>query len=743
MKKSQVCILWLVVTLLSFGGSLAAQNKANLKKISYEQAFQQGKPLLLKPMATIKGWLDDEHYLVEPVGDKKRPPKLYKVEAKTGKKTIFLDFAALQEKFPKGLQASRYAAVTKDFHSFLYLFKNDLYFFSVKHGKLKRLTATLSPEKNPRFSPDGKLVAFTRDHNLYALNIDKRLEYQLTSDGSETIYNGWASWVYYEEILGRRSHYAAFWWSPDSKKIAFLRFDDSPVPTFPLVHSGGVHPQLELERYPKAGDPNPKVKLGLALVEEGKVIWIDIGNKIDSYLAWPFWLPDSSQLAFQWMNRDQDKIKIYAFDLATKKSREIYDESQSTWVDFFKDLYFFKDRSGFLLRSDTDGWSHLYYYDLNGNLKQRLTSGPWSVINIALVDEKSNVVFFQARKNETTESHLWQVKLDGSYLKRITTEPGLHRVLISPKGSYFIDYFTNIHTPLREDLYRRDGTFVRNIDHSRTHWLEKYAIPQKELLFIPCQEGIKLPAYWILPPDFDQNKKYPILFTIYGGPGSMTVTNSYPSLSSLYLAQEGIIIFSIDHRGSGHFGKQGQALMHRCLGHWEMHDLIEAIKWLKAKSFIDKTKIGITGGSYGGYTTCLALTYGADYFSHGYARSSVTDWKLYDTVYTERYMDKPCENKEGYEMASVLTHAPKLKGVLFLSHGDIDDNVHPQNTIQLMDKLIDLQKPFEFKLYPNQRHGFRGKKRTYSNRDYVNFWFKHFLNRCEVGGLLRTAEPTD
>jgi len=610
------------------------------------------------------------------VSDKKRPSKLYKINAKTGKKTIFLDFEIIQPKFPQGLQASQYAAVSKDFHRFLYLFQNDLYCYSVKERKLKRLTSTPSLEKNPRLSPNGKLVAFTRDHNLFALDIEKGLEYQLTTDGSEAIYNGWASWVYYEEILGRRSHNAAFWWSPDSKKIAFLHFDDSPVPIFPLVHSGGVHGELEIERYPKAGDPNPKVKLGIAMIEEGKIVWVDIEDKSDAYLAWPFWLPDSSQLTFQWMNRAQNNIKIYAFDLAKGKTKEIYDESQASWVEFFEDLYFFQDGSGFLLRSDKDGWSHLYYYDLEGNLKQRLTAGPWSVINISLVDEKKEHVLFQARTDKTTETHLFSIKLDGSNLKCLTTESGLHRVLISPGGSYFIDYFNNIQTPPRKDLYRTDGTYVRNIDQSRTPWLEEYALPKKELLSVPSQDGLKLPAYWILPPDFNQNKKYPILFTIYSGPGSMTVTNSYPPLSSLYLAQEGIIIFSVDHRGSGHFGKKGTALMHRCLGRWEMHDLIEAVKWLATKPFIDTAKIGITGGSYGGYTTCLALTYGSSYFTHGYARSSVTDWKLYDTVYTERYMDKPSENKEGYEFGSVLTHAPKLKGVLYLSHGDIDDNVH-------------------------------------------------------------------
>ncbi len=723
---------FLAVYLCSSG---LAQEK-NSKKITYEQAYQNAKPYILKPMTlipttrpSIRAWLDDEHYLLSERDEKEESTKLYKVNAKTGKKTVFLDYEQIQKSFPKGLKANQHVGFTKDYSGLLYSFENDLYYYPLDSKKLKRLTATPGEEKNPRFSPNGRYIAFTRNHNLYLLNVESRLEYQLTSDGSDTIYNGWASWVYYEEILGRRSQYAAFWWSPDSSRIAFLRFDDSPVPTFPLFRARGTHGELEIEKYPKAGDQNPKVRLGIVTVPRGKVVWADIDEEADHYAAWPFWFADSSKLTFQWMNRDQNNIKIYTVDLKTGKKKEIFDEQQSSWVEFFEGLHFFKDESGFLLRSDVDGWSHLYYYDLEGNLKKRLTEGKWTVTGISLVDEKNKLVFFTARKDKTTETHLFQVKLNGAGFKRLTKGSGTHRVSLSPEGSYFIDRFSNIHTPSRQDLYQIDGTFLRNIEESRTSLMEEYTIGKKELFPVPTEDGWTLPAYWILPPDFDENKKYPVLFTIYSGPGSSRVSNSFPSLSSLYAAQEGIIIFSVDHRGSGHFGKKGMSLMHRNLGKWEMHDLIEAVKWLHKKPFVDKKKIGITGGSYGGYTTCLALTYGADYFTHGYARSSVTDWKLYDTVYTERYMDRPSENKEGYEFGSVMTHADKFKGILFLSHGVMDDNVHMQNSVQLIDKLIDLGKKFEFMLYPDQRHSFRDKKRTHSNRHYVDFWFKNFLNR--------------
>lgn len=707
----------------------SAWSQEPAKKITFEQAFLNAQPHIFKPLVSISSWLDEEHYLVSETNEKTKETKLFKIHAKSGQKELFLDYVKIQKKFPKGLNANSHIANTPDYLGLLYSFKGDLYYYSIPQDTFKRLTASKSEEKNPRFSPDGRFIAFTMDNNLFTLEIDTGLEYQLSADGSDTIYNGWASWVYYEEILGRASRYAAFWWAPDSSKIAFLRFDDSPVPTFPLFRSGGAHGTLEIERYPKSGDPNPTVKLGVVSVTGGEIVWADIDEKADHYVAWPFWLPDSSKLTFQWMNREQEIIKIYSMDIKTGKINEIFEEKQPSWVEFFEDLYFFKDGSGFLLRSDVDGWRHLYYYDLNGHLKKRLTQGEWTVSNISLVDETKKRIFFHAIKGNSTENHLFSVRLDGTRLKQLTKEPGVHRAIVSPGGDYFIDYFSSISTSPKQELYKSDGAHIRTIGQSSTPVVDEYKLGKKELFSIPTEDGWNLPAYWILPPEFDENKKYPVLFAIYSGPGAPTVANSYPPLSYLYLAQEGIIVISVDHRGSGHFGKKGMTLLHRNLGKLEMHDLIAAVKWLHTKPFVNKEKIGITGGSYGGYTTCMALTYGADYFTHGYARSSVTDWKLYDTVYTERYMDRPCENEEGYKFGSVMTHAKNLKGVLFLSHGDMDDNVHMQNTVQLIDKLIDLNKTFGFMLYPNQRHGFRGKKREHSNRHYVDFWFKHLLDR--------------
>jgi dipeptidyl-peptidase-4 len=727
MPKKRFVLMSLFAASLAAALPLATYPQVTAKKITYEQAYPARDGFFR--MGGMVSWLDDQNYLVRERDEKTKAMRLMKVSAKTGVKTPYLDFEAIQKSLPQGFVAVTYAAASPDLSRLIFNVQNDLYLYVLGTKTLKRLTANAAPEKTPRLSPDARYVAYTRDNNLFACDLETGLEYQITTDGSDTILNGHESWVYMEEVSNRVSRYAAFWWSPDSRRIVFQRFDDGPVPIFDIVRSTGVHGELEQERYPKAGDPNPKVRLGIASLPDNKLVWADFDENADQYLAWPKWLPDGSRLFVQWMNRGQDDIKLFVVDPATGKKEEVYDEKQPAWVEFFPDLYFFKDGSGFLLRTDADDWSHLYVYDLAGKLKTRLTQGDWAVGEISLVDEKNGRVYFTSGQDKTTQTHLFRVGLDGRNLEKLTGEPGTHRVQVSPGGSYFLDTFSSSTAPSRQDLYRTDGTLVRVVEKPDAGRWEGYNLAKKELFTIPTDDGYALPAYWILPPDFDQGKKYPVLFQIYGGPAAPTVSDTYPQVSQLYLAQEGIIVMSVDHRGSGHFGKKGVALMHRNLGKWEMSDLIQAVKWLRQKPFVDAARIGITGMSYGGYTTCLALTYGADYFTHGLAGSAVTDWKLYDSIYTERYMDTPHENKEGYDFGSVMTHAKKLKGVLLIEHGDMDDNVHMQNSVQLINALIDLDKPFDFVLFPNQRHGYGGKKGEAANRRAVDFWFKNLLNR--------------
>ncbi len=732
-KNHFLPILMNLILILFIASSVQAQKK----KLTYQQAYQMRNPQLLGSLPRIQGWLDKDHYLESKseTQDNKTNWSLMKVTAATGKATQFIDYQAYQDKLPMGFSLRTPAGSTDDYEHFFFNRKNDLYYFYRKSGFFKQLTSTPIAENNPRFSPDGKTIAYTRNRNLYVVDVETGLEHQLTTDGSDTIYNGYASWVYFEEILGRRTRYGAFWWSPNSQMIAFLRFDDSPVPTFPLYRADGQHGELEIQHYPKPGDPNPYVRLGIVHLKTGNIVWIDVEEMADHYVAWPFWTPDSRQLTFQWMNRGQDHIIIYKADPESGKKIQLHEEKQSAWVTWFTDLHFFQDGSGFLLRSDVDGWSHLYTYDMKGQLKKRLTSGEWRVRNIVRIDEKNKKVFFQGSREESTESHLFCIDLNGKNLKQLTNTAGNHRCQVSPGGKYFIDTYNSIHHPSKMELCTaKDGKPIRSLGDRKLPVMDEYDLGKVELFTIPSGDGYDLPAIWTLPPDLDESKKYPVIFSIYSGPGSARVSNSFGRLSTHFLAQHGIITIGVDHRGSGHFGKKGVDLMHRSLGKWEMTDLITAVKWLRTLPYIDEKRIGITGGSYGGYTTCMALTYGADYFTHGIAGSSVTDWKLYDTVYTERYMDTPQENPTGYKFGSVMTHADKYKGIMLITHGTIDDNVHMQNSIQLIDKLTAMDKDFYLMLYPNERHGIRPPKRNHTTRESVQFWFRHFLEKELIMG---------
>jgi dipeptidyl-peptidase 4 len=701
---------------------------AEKKKLTYRMTSGRGggDHRLLQPLPTIEGWLDDAHYL-ERKSDDKGQAKLNSVSAVDGKVSVFFDFEAWKDKPAAGFSIERALQHSNDYVHFLFNKDNDLYYYNTRSGIHKRLTNSSAAEQTPRFSPNYQYVAYTREHNLYVVDVASATEKQLTQDGSEVILNGYNSWIYYEEVYDRS--YSAFWWSPNSERIAFIRYDDSPVPVFTLCRADGIHGQLETAHYPKAGDLNPFIKLGVIQVQSGSTVWIGMDEKADHYLAYPCWSQDSQKLFFQWMNRAQDRLLIYAADPATGVFKAVYEEKQDSWVDFFNDLYVLENGSGFILHSDKSGWPHLYYHDLAGSLKSVLTAGEWAVKSISFVDEKNGLVYFLAARPASTEMQLCRVRLNGKDLRVVTPEAGNHSARVSSAGSFIVDTYSSIQQPSRMVLRSRDGKVIRSLGDANTPALAEYALGKVELLTIPTSDGVTLPAVWVLPPDMEAGKKYPVLFSVYGGPGGRDVSNSFQRLSSHYLAQNGIICFTVDHRGSSHFGKKGVARMHRHLGKWEMNDYIEAVQWLRRQPFVDSTRMAITGGSYGGYVTCLALTYAADYFTHGIAEFSVTDYRLYDSIYTERYMDTPQENPSGYDSTSVMKWADRYKGLLRVTHGTMDDNVHMQNTIQLIDKLQDANKHFELMLYPNGRHGYGFTKYRHAGEESMRFWFKHLLNR--------------
>ena len=682
----------------------------------------------------IVGWTDDTHYLIRTF-DADKNPVVQSVDIKTGK-GIFVppaksDRELLSQSLPQGTTLTMNDVISPDMKSVILVKENDLFFFAIGDKELRRLTNDKTAEVNARFSPDGIKIAYTKNKDLYVYDLVNNKETRLTFDASDKIYNGYSSWVYMEEILGRPSHYAAFWWSPDGNKLAYLRTDETDVPVFTLNRldeADGIHGLIEATPYPKPGDPNPKVKMGIADVASAKTVWVKTDYSIDQYIAWPFWTPDSKKLAIQVVNRDQNDIKIILADPSSGDFTQIYDESRKTWVEFYEDIYVMNNNSGFIVRSYRNDWENLYYYGWDGKLITQLTNFNFRITGIDRVDEDMKMVYFSATGAESTNKHFFRVGLDGKNLFQITTGNGTHNVSISPKGSYFVDTWNSVVSAGTMIALDKKAKIIREIHKFEQPAFDSSKNSRTELVKIMTSDGLfNMPAIITYPVNFDPTKKYPVVFTIYGGPDNKKVKNLWEGSNPSWYSQNGIITFSVDHRGSGHFGKKGLDYMYRSLGKWEILDYEDAVKWLLTKPYIDGARMGITGSSYGGYMTCLALTKGADYWTHGFAGSSVTDYRLYDNIYTERFMDTPQDNPEGYKDGSALNFVKNYKGKLYMTHGDMDDNVHMQNSIYLISRLQDEGKTFEFMLYPGERHGIRGIKGTHARNEANNFWLRNFF----------------
>lgn len=673
---------------------LALAAFAQTKEVSYQQAFENAPIKLGKPLPQIKEWLDDDHYVESRKDETDGKMKLFSVEVKTGK-------------------AVPYQAPVMN--------------------KAEKDMATPNEAKNLTLSPDGNWAAYTLKNDLYLLNLATEKSTRLTSDGSENIKNGYASWVYFEEILGRRSQYKAFWWSPDSKSICFMRFDDSKVPTFPIYVIKDQRGYLENEHYPKAGDPNPEVRIGLVDVATQQVKWADFNEKDDQYFGTPVWTP-GNQLWVSWMNRGQDHLMVYDVNLANGSKQLVYEESQKTWIDLDQQdrFEFLPSGNGFILKSDKSGYDQFYLHDRNGKEISRITNGDFTVGNIFRIDEKKKTIYFSARKENTARFDLYSASFDGKKMTRHSFgEFSFAGMNLSPNNKYFVTSYSNVSTPNTMVLMDMKGKVIRELGNARGEDFEAYARPRTEIIRVKSADGLfDLPVRITYPLNFDPNKKYPVLTSIYGGPNAGTVYDQWrTSAQELWWAREGLIQVSFDNRSSGHFGKKGMDFIHRQLGKYEIEDYMQCARWLRGQNWVDSNRIGITGGSFGGYMTCMALTYGSDVFTHGVANASVTDWQFYDTHYTERFMDTPQENPDGYKMTSVMTYADRLKGTLRIIHGTSDDNVHMQNSLMLIDKLQDLKKRFEFMVYPGQRHGIGGLKGVHNRTESYTFFYKYLLQR--------------
>jgi dipeptidyl-peptidase-4 len=614
---------------------------------------------------------------------------------------------------------------------------NEIY-YSIGTTSPQKLTFDSLPKQNPTFSPDSNWIAYTKLNDLYTINLSTKKEYRLTNDGSEVILNGYASWVYYEEILGRASRYRSFWWSPDSRSIAFMRMDESMVPMFPIYSEEGQHGYIEETRYPKPGDRNPEVRIGMVAAEGGNITWADFNEKDDQIFGMPTWKPDGKGLLVKWSGRTQNKVILWDVAVTDGSKKKFYEEQQKAWIDLDdSDMIQYVDGMPLLI-SDKDGWKNIYLLHADGTLKTKLTDGEFWGTSILRVDTKKKWIIFMAKRESSLRMDLYRVGLDGKNLKRLTFGEYTHNISLSPEGGYFMTLYSNASTPPVIALYDINGKLVREVANAKGKDFDAYNIARTELVRVPSADGLfQLPMRIIWPENYDPSKKYPVWINIYGGPNAGTVSDGW-RLSSLqqWWAREGFIQVAMDHRGSGHFGKKGTDYLYGNLGHWEMYDWTHLVKWLRERGG-DSSRVLIQGFSYGGYISAYALGYAPDVFTHAIAGGSVTDWSLYDTHYTERFMGTPAGNPEGYSKGSVLTYAPRIRGKLLLYHGTMDDNVHVQNSLQLVKKLQESKVPFDFMVYPGGRHGWGGNQRIHE-QNMVNRWvYDKMLGKPIPRDLLR------
>ncbi|GIV39521.1 MAG: peptidase S9 [Thermonema sp.] len=590
-------------------------------------------------------------------------------------------------------------------------YKAEYFIYDLKDGSLKRLSKN-GKQSYATISPDGKKVAFVRDNNLFVVDLASMQEQAITTDGRfNHIINGAADWVYEEEF----SFAKAFYWAPDSKKIAFYRFDESEVPEYNMQMWGDLYPKDYRFKYPKAGEKNSVVSIRVYHLDTKETKTIDLGAETDIYVPRVKWTKHPDLLSIRKLNRLQNRLELIHANVATGKQQVVLTETADTYVDidFNDDLTYLDNGKEFLYSSERSGYKHLYLYDMSGKLKKQITSGNWEVDEVVGIHEKSSKVYFTATKVSSIERHLFVVDWRKGKLTQLTQAAGVHRIDMSPDCSYYIDNYSSAQTPPRYSLHTGNGKEIAVLEDNAqlAKTVSRYAISPKEFFTIKNSEGIELNAWRIKPLNFDETKKYPVLMFVYGGPGSQQVMNQWDSFNFFWyqhLAAEGYMVVCVDNRGTGGRGRDFKHATYKQLGKLEVADQIDAAKYLATLPYVDANRIGIWGWSYGGYMSSLCILLGNDVFKAAIAVAPVTSWRYYDTIYTERYLQRPQDNPGGYDEYSPLTHAARLKGNYLLIHGTGDDNVHFQNAVMMVDALIKANKQFEVFFYPNRNHGIYG-----------------------------------
>lgn len=563
----------------------------------------------------------------------------------------------------------------------------------------------------PTFNPTSDKIAYVFENNLFVFDLVKNARTQATADGKRNaIINGGTDWVYEEEF----GFAQGFSWSSDGKKIGFYRFDESHVREFSMDMYGTLYPDLYKFKYPKAGEANAYVDIMVFNTETGKTVKADLGTEKDQYIPRIKWTADANQLAVMRMNRLQNHLDLLLVSADNGSSKVILTEDEATFIDEVDDMkwIFLKNGKEFLWQAETDGYNHVYRYDFTGKLLNAVTAGKWEVSDIAAVDEENQLLYFISPEVSPMERHLYSIQLDGKKKKQLTTESGWHEITFSGNNSFYLDTYSSIAKPAVSALYDKKGKQLQVIEDNAAlaARMKEYETTTPEFIKVKTPE-VELNGYMIKPYNFDPKKKYPVLMHVYGGPGHQTVTNQFQGFNYFWhqmLANQGYIIVSVDNRGTGGRGEEFRKSTYAQLGKLETIDQIESAKYLATLPYVDGNRIGIWGWSFGGYMTSLCLTKGADIFKAGIAVAPVTNWRYYDSIYTERYLKTPQLNPEGYDENSPINFAKQLKGKYLIVHGTADDNVHFQNSMEMVNALVKANRQFDMHFYPNRNHGIYG-----------------------------------
>jgi dipeptidyl-peptidase 4 len=716
---------------------VSAAADAERKKLSIEDLTAE-PPVAGRPVAGVK-WVgrgERFSYLVRKGAGDAAPSELWLEETATGKKRMVVATAGLglpdeptpeegppqeEKKTAKGRTASLEGyAWSPDGRRVLLTGADDLWLYDVAAKALGRVTRSPGKEELPTFSPDGRRIAFVRSNDLYAIEIDGLRETRLTNDGSEVVYNGKLDWVYEEELANREAR--GYEWSPDGRSIAYVRLDDAPVAPAPLVDYLAVPPRVEWQRYPKAGAKNPIASFHVVDLDGKERIARQKQN--DSYIVPGFsWTPDSAAVCYRTLNRAQDRQDVWLLTLEGG-SRTLFFEQDRFWINVVDPPRFLRD-GRYLWKSEPSGFAHLSVGRTGGGSPQPITRGDWVVDKIVGVDEASGYVYFTATEENVRRRPIYRVALDGTGFAKITSTPrGQHSALLSPDGRFLLDTYSSVSEPPVLSLLSSSGKTVRVVCRPDSR-LDEFDLGTVEETSVTADDGQRLEAALLKPVGFDPSKKHPVIVYVYGGPHSQVVRDAWGATTLLdhLLASRGFLVWSLDNRGSFGRGHVWEAAVFRDMGRRELIDQLAGVRYLKTLPYVDGARIGIWGWSYGGYLTLFSMTRAPEVWKCGIAGAPVTDWKFYDTIYTERYMKTPQENPDGYERSAPLSKAGDLAAPLLIIHGGSDDNVHLQNTVAFTDALVKAGKPYELQVQARQKHGFRGAESlNFRNRAIVRFF---------------------